>query len=162
MRSAFATLAIFVAQAAAFEVNSSLEQRFVEWTTRHGKQYATMVEFGHRLQNWIKTDKEIERVNNKKGETVVLGHNKFSDLTDEEYRAMLTYVPRKSSFFEQPKPTILDVSNIPDSINWVEQGAVNSVQDQGQCGSCWAFSAIASMEGSHFVKSGQLLKLSEQ
>lgn len=36
------------------------------------------------------------------------------------------------------------------------------MQDQGQCGSCWAFSAIAQMEGQHYVTSGELLKLSEQ
>lgn len=128
MRSTFATLAILVAQASAFQVNADLESRFVAWTSHHGKQYGTMVEFGKRLQNWIKTDIEIERVNSTEGETVVLSHNKFSDLSDEEYRAMLTYVP-KAGLLEQPTPTILDASSIPDSINWVEKGAVNEVQD---------------------------------
>jgi C1A family cysteine protease len=36
------------------------------------------------------------------------------------------------------------------------------MQDQNVCGSCWAFSAAAGMEGAHFIKTGILLKLSEQ
>ena len=49
----------------------------------------------------------------------------------------------------------------PLAIDWRASGAVNPVQNQGQCGSCWAFSATAAMEGAHFLASGKLLKLSE-
>jgi len=53
-------------------------------------------------------------------------------------------------------------ATIPDSVNWVEKGAVTPVQDQGSCGSCWAFSTVAGMEGANFVETGNLIKLSEQ
>ena len=56
----------------------------------------------------------------------------------------------------------ITVTTQPVSIDWRDLGGVNPVQDQGQCGSCWAFSATAVMEGAHFVKTGKLLKLSEQ
>merc|ERR1711877_64175 len=41
-------------------------------------------------------------------------------------------------------------------------GCVNAIRDQGQCGSCWAFSSVASLEGAHCVATGTLSQFSEQ
>jgi len=55
-----------------------------------------------------------------------------------------------------------DVSTLATSINWVEKGSVTPVKDQGQCGSCWSFSATGAMEGAYKNKKGTLPSLSEQ
>jgi len=48
-------------------------------------------------------------------------------------------------------------------VDWRQKtGIVNPVQDQQQCGSCWAFSATAAVESRHAISSGTLLKLAEQ
>jgi len=60
------------------------------------------------------------------------------------------------------EPTYLPTDNLSKSVDWRTKGAVNAVQDQGQCGSCWAFSSTAAMEGAHFLKTGKLIKLAEQ
>ena len=160
MKSIIAALAIFATQTAALEVTGELERKFVQWASEHNKEYHSLLEFGQRLQHWLKQEMDIQRVNNTPGETVILGHNKFSDWSDEEYKAMLNFEPR--SFERSGEPTVLDTSSIPESINWVELGGVNEVVDQGKCGACWAFSAIAALEGQHFAQTKELLKLSEQ
>jgi Papain family cysteine protease len=117
-----------------------------------------------------------------------VGHNQFSDLTWEEYKAfnklgeyspgvffLNSFLERGGGLagdtaFEDEELTtktsrrdrqVLD-KDIPDSVNWVERGAVPPIKNQGMCGSCWAFSAIGAIEGAHFVDTGLLVALSEQ
>lgn len=82
----------------------------------------------------------------------------FSTLTVDEQNK---YKGRKPAPINESEPMIFDESVMAATVDWRTKGAVNKVQDQGQCGSCWAFSATAAMEGEHFIKSGTLLKLSE-
>jgi len=57
----------------------------------------------------------------------------------------------------------LEVGTRADSVDWTTaQGIVNSVKDQGQCGSCWAFSAVGTLESAYALASGELHALSEQ
>ncbi|GJX10906.1 senescence-specific cysteine protease SAG39-like protein [Tanacetum coccineum] len=55
-----------------------------------------------------------------------------------------------------------NVTAVPSSMDWRKKGAVTPIKDQGQCGCCWAFSAVAAMEGITQLKTGKLISLSEQ
>jgi len=56
----------------------------------------------------------------------------------------------------------LDVSDIPTSFDWRDHKVVTDVKDQGQCGSCWAFSTIETIESQYAIKGNPLTVMSEQ
>jgi len=71
----------------------------------------------------------------------------------------LNYKP-KERLNVKPQPQFL--VSLPDSLDWREKNVVNPVKDQAQCGSCWAFSTVGSIESRWAIKTGTLLSLSEQ
>ena len=84
----------------------------------------------------------------------------IDDKTEDEMKAMMGFKEMPTS--AENRTAYFDESNATDAIDWRSKGAVNHIVDQKNCGSCWAFSTTAAMEGAHKIKTGKLLKLSEQ
>lgn len=103
---------------------------------------------------------KVAQFNGQNGNTFRLGINKFTDYTPAEYKKLLGYKPKGQLLLAEA--TELPVEDAPSSIDWREKGAVTGVKDQGQCGSCWAFSSTGALEGHYFISNGKLPSLSEQ
>ncbi|XP_074601850.1 cathepsin L-like [Brevipalpus obovatus] len=139
-----------------------------EWTkfkVQFGKKYATAEEEAQRhsifVQNMEKVRQHNERAKNGKV-SYTLGMNKFADLTFEEFSKTHFGYSNKGKFSAPRTHVKRDVSALPASVDWRTKGIVTEVKDQGNCGSCWAFSAVASMESAHAQSTGKLVELSEQ
>jgi C1A family cysteine protease len=96
-------------------------------------------------------------------ETYTQGVNQFTDLTLEEFQALPMFG------FQQPdaKGPRLGVheyggEELAASVDWRSKGAVTPVKNQGQCGSCWAFSTVGGLEGAWEIGTGTLTSMSEQ
>merc|ERR1712007_76565 len=101
-------------------------------------------------------------IENSRNLSYTVGTNCMADWTREEYRQVLGYAPTLRIPGLKSSPWKALAKSMPHAVDWVTKGGVNPVKNQAQCGSCWAFSATAAVEGAYFVSSGNLLSLSEQ
>lgn len=113
----------------------------------------------------FKTADDAVKLHNSSGSSFTMAHNEFSSRTDEEMRAMMGRRPEMApSQLAQTKTCTKAKSTATQSnpIDWRDKNAVAKVRQQGNCGSCYSFGVIASMEGLFVSKGLKLRKLSEQ
>jgi C1A family cysteine protease len=123
----------------------------------HKKLYASAEEAMHRF-TVFRENMDLIDSENSKGLSYTLGVNQFADMTNEEYRQILSPMQRSRSLRVASMPK----TDIPNDIDWTTKGAVTPVKNQQQCGSCWAFSTTGAVEGLYFLQHGQLVSFSEQ
>lgn len=100
-------------------------------------------------------------------ETFNVELNKFADLDRFEFKALYTGLNRRSERTEAKGITskctgeVQIIENLPAAVDWTGK-AVTAVKNQGQCGSCWAFSAAGALEGLAGLTKGVLKDFSPQ
>lgn len=162
---------VVIAAAHAISFFDLVAEEWEAFKLEHGKTYKSDVEDKFRMKIFMENRHKIAKHNAayEKGITKFrLGMNKYADLLLHEFTHVMNgfnKTQKKVGGHQKLQGvTFISPANVefPHTVDWRDQGAVTPVKDQGQCGSCWAFSSTGSLEGQHFRKSGRLVSLSEQ
>ena len=154
-----AVLVAFIGAAALIlsQNQGSKVTSFESWKAQHGIVYTSQFENTYRERVFLENLAKIEAHNAQNGKTYEQGLNQFSAMTQEEFaQTYLTLnVPKEYQNIEAHEEHY-----VAGDIDWVAQGYVTDVKNQGQCGSCWAFSTTGGLEGLSKAK-GALESFSE-
>jgi histolysain len=119
---------------------------FDEWVKQHNKHY-TPTESIKRRAIFEMNGKFVKKFNKHHSFKLSLD-GPFAAMTNEEYNKLLGKFDVNSQNIHVEHQHI---KSIPDSVDWRAQGKVTSIKDQAQCGSCYAFSSIASIESNYLI-----------
>jgi len=136
---------------------SDLATQWEQFKQLHQMEYSPEEDY-YRQGVFLSNLRKIAKLNEKARGRTKFAVNKFAAMTPEEFKEKLTFVPHPyvpAPLFQAKKTTFA-------TIDWRTKGAITAVKDQGQCGSCWAFSAVEETESMWFLKGKTLVELSPQ
>jgi len=136
--------------------------KFRDFRAKWGRVYVG-TEFTRRLGYFEKHVADVETLQQLEQGTAIYSHlGPFADASPEEMTQRKGFRQPRNLEHQAPVPLLNSSVSVPSSLDWVAKGCVNPIQNQGVCGSCWAFSTAANLEGAGCVSNGRLVKVSEQ
>ena len=139
-----------------------IDADFTDFKNKHGKNYEDQTEEEKKRANFVHNHRFIHSMN-RKNKKYQLKVNHLADLSTVELKQLRGRLRSAGQYNGgQPFKRRNPAAQIPDYHDWRLFGAVNPVKDQAVCGSCWSFGTSGTIEGQYFVKTGHLVRLSEQ
>jgi C1A family cysteine protease len=141
-------------------VSNGLDEMWNEFTSVH----AVNGDEAERKAIFAKNVKKAVEHNRKELGSMMGVQGPFAAMTLEEFQSANIRGFQASASQGLPKLGVHEYQGetLADSVDWTTKGAVTPVKNQGQCGSCWAFSTVGGLEGAWEISSGNLVSLSEQ
>lgn len=168
---ALALFGLVIAETYAVSFFEVVVEEWELWKSVHQKAYNSPEEEKFRMKVFMENKQKIAKHNTRfsKGHHAYdLEMNHYGDLLSHEFQSIYNGyrydLKANATAGELLGATYISPANVelPKSVDWRTHGAVTPVKNQGQCGSCWSFSATGALEGQHFRKTGKLVSLSEQ
>jgi KDEL-tailed cysteine endopeptidase len=136
--------------------------KFIDYFTEYNRYYNSFTEVTDRFNIFHDNLYFINDHNANSNSSFTLGINQFTDMTNQEFKDRFVNGLGAVVGSTSCKSFSSSASGAPSSIDWRAKGAVTSVKDQGQCGSCWTFSATGAIEGAWAISTGKLIDFSEE
>ena len=142
------------------DLDTLMFQKFQKFMNKYNKKYDSIREY---LGRYIVFKRNVMKLLKQKNLSYKTGITKFFDLTRQEFAKTYLNLNYGAMNAVNLKPYKMNAKNdSPDSWDWRDQGVVAPVKDQAACGSCWAFSAVANLEGLYAKEKGTIVTMSEQ
>eukprot|EP01111_Echinosteliopsis_oligospora_P000271 TRINITY_DN10247_c0_g1_i1.p1 TRINITY_DN10247_c0_g1~~TRINITY_DN10247_c0_g1_i1.p1 ORF type:complete len:332 (-),score=79.10 TRINITY_DN10247_c0_g1_i1:18-1013(-) len=144
-------LALIICSVFASQDEKELKKQFNDFMIKYNKRYDND-EISMRFDNFKASVARVEQ-QNKNSNGATYGITKFSDMSTEEFKTiiLMTKETQKVSYLDDLSNEWTFDSSLPSSLDWRDQNVVTPIKNQGQCGSCWAFSATEAIESANII-----------